>query len=192
MYGLVNQAIEDLVKTSMGDDAWECVRHTAGFNEPEFIARHNYANEITFRLVGAASELLMESPESLLRLFGRHWIMYTGREGWHDFFDVSCTGVIAFLKQLGDMHEKVRESMPGSKPPTITLIKVIGGYELDYRSERDGLAPMFEGIIEGLAEYYEEPWVIEQVQTKALDGVDRFRLRLVGAVLNSEQNRNAA
>ncbi len=192
MYGLVNQAIEDLVKTTMGDQAWEDVRQAAGFNEPEFIERHNYADEITFNLVNAASELFMQSPEVLLRLFGRHWIMYTGREGWLDFFDVSCTDVIGFIKQLDAMHEKVRKKMPGATPPTVTLTKVVGGYELDYHSERDGLAPVFEGIVEGLAEYYEEPWVVDQVQTKAEHGVDRFRLRLVEAVLNPEQHQDAA
>lgn len=190
MYGIVNQAIEDLVKSNLGEGAWHEVLQAAGVKELEFVGNKDYSDELTFKLVGGACEVFMQPPEILLRLFGRHWIMFTGREGWHEFFDVSCTDVIGFLMQLDAMHKRVINAMPGAKPPKITLRELSDRYELDYESDREGLVLFFEGIIEGLAEYYDEPWVVNQIQTKAEDGIDRFELKLVSSVLNDQRKQH--
>lgn len=192
MYGLVNQAIEDLVRTNYSDQAWHDVQLAAGVENLVFVNEHSYSDDLTFKLIHAACEVFMQSPEILLRLFGRHWIMYTGREGWHEFFDVSCTGVISFLEQLDNMHEKVLAAMPEASPPKIELIETPDGYELVYISERVGLALFFQGIVEGLAEFYDEPWVVDQIQTQSEDGTDRFRLRLLSSVLKNPPKKDAA
>lgn len=192
MYGLVNQAMEDLVRTNFSDQDWHDIKVAAGVENLVFVGDQHYCDELTFKLVHAASEICMQSPEILLRLFGRHWIMFTGREGWHEFFDISSSSVIGFLNQLNRMHDKVRAAMPDAVLPTIVLSETDNGYELDYISQRAGLSLFFQGIIEGLAEYYDEPWVVDQIQTHSEHGIDRFRLRRVSAVLAEEGQRRAA
>lgn len=192
MYGLVNQAIEDLVRTNYGEQAWRDVQVAAGYENIVFVGQQNYSDDLTFKLIHAACDVFMQSPEILLRLFGRHWIMYTGREGWHEFFDVSCTGVIEFLQQLDNMHAKVATVMPEATPPSIVLSETMEGYELVYISERIGLALFFQGIVEGLVEYYDEPWVIDQIQTQSEHETDRFRMRLLSSVLKNPPKQDVA
>ncbi|MFK8081948.1 MAG: heme NO-binding domain-containing protein [Granulosicoccus sp.] len=192
MYGLVNRAMEDLVKTSFGKHAWQTVTAKAGVENLAINDLQDYEDSLTFDLVMAASEVFMQSPDILLRLFGRHWIMYTGREGWHEFFDMTCADSIGFLKQLDKMHGRLLQTMPNARTPKITLHEVADGYELDYESHRAGLALFFQGIVEGLVEYYEEAWVIDQIKNREDDGIDRFRLRLVDSVVNNPHKTKVA
>ena len=70
MYGLVNCAIQDLVTSKFGEDTWERIRSRAGVTSPRFVAMSAYPDEITYALVGAASEELHLTPAQILETFG--------------------------------------------------------------------------------------------------------------------------
>ena len=55
MYGMVNKAIEDLVRSNFGEDSWNRIKERAGVDEVAFISNEPYPDDVTFRLVGAAS-----------------------------------------------------------------------------------------------------------------------------------------
>ncbi|MFX7898828.1 heme NO-binding domain-containing protein, partial [Acinetobacter baumannii] len=75
MYGLVNRAIEQLVVATAGGPAWRPVCARAGVSPDGFIGMQAYPDDMTYRLVGAASEVLGHPPETVLRLFGEYWIV---------------------------------------------------------------------------------------------------------------------
>ena len=56
MYGLVNKAIEGLVRQQFGDDAWARIKERAGWTGAQFVSMDTYDDELTYKLVGAASE----------------------------------------------------------------------------------------------------------------------------------------
>ena len=58
MYGLVNQALEDFVKQGFGDAAWKQIRDNAGVSHEMFVSMDSYPDEVTFKLVMAATEVL--------------------------------------------------------------------------------------------------------------------------------------
>ena len=58
MYGLVNKAIEGLVRDNHGDAAWRRIREKAGVTVEAFVSNEPYPDDITYRLVQAASEEL--------------------------------------------------------------------------------------------------------------------------------------
>jgi len=58
MYGLVNQALEDFVRRGFGDAAWKQIRDNAGLNLEMFVSMDSYPDEVTYQLVGAATEVL--------------------------------------------------------------------------------------------------------------------------------------
>ena len=62
MYGLVNKAIEDLVVSNFGEDKWEAIKAKAGVDVEVFVSNEAYPDDITYNLVGAASE---ENPTSV-------------------------------------------------------------------------------------------------------------------------------
>jgi hypothetical protein len=71
MYGLVNQAVKDLVTTNFGEEKWDLICKKTGFNEKNFVAMKAYPDALTFELVGAAVEILKMDAGAILRASAR-------------------------------------------------------------------------------------------------------------------------
>ena len=82
MYGLVNAAVQDLVTSSFGADKWEAIKKRAEIDVDAFNRMAQYPDEVTFRLVRAASEVLDLPSDDVMGAFGEFWVLYTGREGY--------------------------------------------------------------------------------------------------------------
>lgn len=63
MYGLVNQAIEDLVRSNHDDATWEVIKQRAEVQTEAFLSMEEYPDDVTYRLVQAAAEVLNTPPE---------------------------------------------------------------------------------------------------------------------------------
>ncbi|OED37852.1 hypothetical protein AB833_22315 [Chromatiales bacterium (ex Bugula neritina AB1)] len=191
MYGMVNQAIEDLVIETAGEDAWREIKEHAGLAENGFESSVIYDDEVTLSLVAAASEKLKLPPEQILHAFGRHWILYTGREGWSSVFEMTGYDMESFLDGLDEMHARVRVAMSEADTPQFTLHRESDHLSLEYHSNRDGLAPMVNGLLEGLAEHFDEHWSIQHTGQRAEDGFDTFRLRQIATATGSTDAKAA-
>lgn len=58
MYGMVNKAVEEMVCRNHGEAVWEEVKRKAGVDVDVFMTNDGYPDDVTYRLVGAASEVL--------------------------------------------------------------------------------------------------------------------------------------
>ena len=179
MYGLVNRAVEDLVRATAGDAAWDSVKAKIGQSDLKLLDTKNYDDQLTLDLVTACSELMDLPQADVIKAFGRHWIEYTGREGWTDLFAMTAEDFIGFIRQLDEMHERVNAAMPEGKMPQFTLQRVNEHFELVYSSARDGFAPMVMGILEGLAEQYDEHWEFAHIGSRDENGVDTFSMHRI-------------
>lgn len=158
MYGLVNRAIEDMAVQAGGPALWERIRSAAGLETASFQSMTSYPDELTFRLVAAAAQALDLPAEEVLRLFGRHWIIYTGREGYGPLLAMAGTTLPAFLRNLDAMHARVAVTMPELCPPSFVVTELADDLlEVEYRSTRTGLEPMVLGLLQGLAESLDTP-----------------------------------
>ncbi len=94
---------------------------------------------------------------------------------------------------LDSLHSRVQASMPDCRMPSFSSINHPDGVlEVHYRSEREGLAPMVVGLLEGLAERFDEQWQIEQTSADSPDGVDTFMLTPVSVDASSGDPVGAA
>lgn len=100
MYGMVTKAIGEMVVERFGDDAWDEVKRKADVDVDVFISNDGYPDEMTYRLVGAASELLNMPVEDILIEFGRHWILNTAMEGYGPLIRAGGQTLPEFLEQL--------------------------------------------------------------------------------------------
>lgn len=105
MYGLVNRALQQLVCARCGDEVWHAVRSRAGVEDEVFVRMDSYPDEITHRLLAAASVELNTPAEELLREFGRYWMRYTMVEGYGALLNDLGTSFQQALKSLDSMHE---------------------------------------------------------------------------------------
>ena len=82
MYGLVNRAIEDLIVENHGTEVWGQICAKAGLPREPFISMDSYSDAVTYKLVGAVSEVLDIPAEQVLEAFGRYWTLYTAEKGY--------------------------------------------------------------------------------------------------------------
>ena len=80
MYGLVNQAIRDLVLSTSNQAAWSGICRHANVHQEQFLDLKSYPDEMTYALVVASAETLALPPATVLREFGKHWVTYTSRD----------------------------------------------------------------------------------------------------------------
>lgn len=189
MYGIVNNAIKDLVVNIGGMALWQKVVADAGVSDPSFQNATHYSDESTLKLVSCACERLNLPMDEVLFEFGRHWVTYTNHHGWSTQFTLDGGDLVACLKQLDEVHARVKDAMPDAKMPLMSIIDNGETYLLEYHSEREGFAPMVLGVIQGLAEQFGEQWKIEQRVRRQDVGFDRFEMiRIDQNIAGGEQN----
>jgi hypothetical protein len=166
MYGIVNRAVEELIIERFGIEKWEEIKHKAGFNSEGFMTLKPYPDELTFKLVGAASEILNVPADTLLEAFGEYWILYTAEKGYGEMLNLAGDSFPAFLKNLNMLHGRVTNLMPELAPPQFECRnEQENSIELLYRSHRIGMIPMLYGLIKGLAKRFDKEVVIQEIES---------------------------
>lgn len=173
MYGLVNKAIEDMVCSNFGTETWQEIKQKANVESETFVSMEGYPDDVTHRLVKAASEVLKISPAEIMQAFGEYWVKYTAQEGYGEMLDMSGDTLPEFLENLDDMHARVGVIFPKLQPPSFECEEQEqeDALTLKYHSHRQGLAPMVNGLVKGLGERFDTDVEIVQTQSRE-DGHD--------------------
>jgi Haem-NO-binding len=178
MYGLVNKAVEQMVRSSYGDELWETIRRHAAIAPESFVSMQQYSDDVTYRLVTAASAVLGRPRAEVLRAFGQYWMLYTGSEGYGELLDMTGASLVEFLLNLDLMHGRVGQIYPELRPPSFRCSDITtAGLVLHYYSERRGLAPMVVGLLEGLAVRFKTPITIGLLASRD-EGADHDQFRI--------------
>ena len=80
MYGIVNNAIESLVRTNFGDEKWEIVLEKSNIGIDYFLNSQTYDDTVTYALAAAVSEVNQMPIGEVFRVFGEWWILKTGQD----------------------------------------------------------------------------------------------------------------
>lgn len=181
MYGLVNRALEELIRKEHGDAMWERIKADAGVDVEVFIRMDQYPDEITYQLVQSASRVLHAPVESLLHAFGVHWTLYTGREGYGALLSDAGNTLQEVLTNLDDLHTRVGLMYPQLRPPSFRCTDVAADrLVLHYYSSRAGLAPMVVGLVEGLGKRFgQQLRITPQLRRTHGDDHDSFLVEIL-------------
>ena len=167
MYGLVNKAVEQMACSQFGVETWARIKARAEVDDEVFLSMHQYSDDVTYRLVSAASAELGLTAAEILQAFGRYWTLYTATEGYGELIKLSGSTLTEFLLNLDTMHARVGLSYPNLQPPSFQCSDITdGSLRLHYYSARHGLAPMVIGLLEGLAQMFETPIEIALVSSR--------------------------
>ena len=167
MYGLVNKAIKDMVCERFGEDTWEIIKQKAEVDVDIFLSMDAYPDDVTHRLVKAASIVLGISAAEILQAFGEYWVLYTAKEGYGEMLDMAGDNLPEFLQNLDNLHSRVGLSFPQLKPPSFQCEEIDeDSLHLNYHSTRDGLAPMVKGLLKGLGERFQTEIAITQTSSR--------------------------
>ncbi|WP_224249653.1 heme NO-binding domain-containing protein [Hyalangium gracile] len=168
MYGLVNRAIEEMVCGSQGEETWERIKCEAGVDTDVFIGNQGYDDAITYRLVGAASQVLGLPPERILEAFGEHWVLKTARDGYGELLTAGGSSLSEFLQNLPSLHARINLMFPHLTPPSFSCTNVTAeSMDFHYRSKRQGLAPFMVGLLRGLGKLFDTEVYIEHIEARS-------------------------
>jgi Haem-NO-binding len=155
MYGMINKAIHDLVTSRFGAATWQQMCAKAGVTDANFVNMVKYPDETTYKLVGAASEVLNTPAPAILEAFGEYWTVYSAEAGFGHLLDFAGDNLVDFLRNLDNMHTRVALTFPDLKPPSFKVSDIAdGSLRLHYYSDRPGLAPLVVGMIKGLGKRF--------------------------------------
>ena len=181
MYGMVNQAVKDLVVTKFGSDAWEKICLKANIPSDDFEFMQYYPDKLTYELVGAASGHLGVSGEVILQEFGKYWVLYTAKEGYGPIMDLFGADFKSCLQNLNNLHARMGMTMPNLSPPSFSFFEENENtYVVSYFSKRAGLSPMVTGLLDGLAEKYGLKIQVEYSDTRDGKPEHNFRIHILG------------
>lgn len=183
MYGLVNQALEDHVRRGYGEGCWKKIANRAGIDVDMFVSMDSYPDELTYRLVDAAGEVLGLQPRQVLEAFGEHWVLYTAQEGYGELLSMFGSDLRQFLGHLDNLHSHVAMAFPDLRPPSFRVEPVEGrdAVLLHYRSGRAGLAPMVLGLLRGLGKRFSQAIDVRHMEHRGEDGHEVFRIDFIAA-----------
>ena len=180
MYGLIHRAIRDCITESYGEESSAKIVAATGLDESHFVSMEGYSDDVAFSLIGTACETLDVEPADLMMAFGRYWVLNTARVHYGPLLAFGGRDLNSFLKNLDAMHEQVAITFANLKQPSFEReIVSDDAILLHYRSVREGLSAFVLGLLDGLAQHFEETIQVEQVAFKA-EGADHdvFRIEL--------------
>jgi hypothetical protein len=185
MYGMVNKAIEEMVCAGYGEPVWESIKTKADIDVDVFITNESYDDDVTYRLVAAASEILQAPSEDILVRFGRYWVLETAQKGYGQLLQSAGKTLPEFLVNLDAMHTRVRMIFPKLIPPRIEVSDVTEStLKLHYHSHRPGLAPFVVGLVEGLGDMFSTPAQVKLITPRG-DSCDHDLFRVTWVPVSS-------
>lgn len=163
---MVNKAVQELIICQHGEDAWQRILTRAEVEEEMFISNEPYPDDITYKLVDAASAVLEVTTAEILRTFGRWWILNTAIEGYGHFMKIGGHTLPEFLVNLPNFHTRIVLMFPQLNPPEFECTDVKpNSLRLHYHSHRRGLAPFVIGLLEGLGEMFKTQVSVHHVES---------------------------
>lgn len=167
MYGIVNKAIEELVTENFGEETWEKVREKSGIDIDFFLSNEAYDDAVTYKLAGAASEVLNLPLTDVLIVFGEFWVLNTGKKKYGALMETGGANLKEFLINLPNFHNRVALIYPNLQPPEFVVSDVAeSSLHLHYHSHRPGLKEFVRGLIQGLSKLYQTPVEIRIIASR--------------------------
>ncbi len=167
MYGIVNKAIEDLVKVNFGIEKWEAVKKRSGVEVDYFLSNEAYDDAITYQLAGAVSEEMQMPIEKVLEAFGEWWVLKTAKEKYGGLMQAGGNNLKEFLVNLPLFHNRIMLMYPKLTPPEFKISNVEeNSVQVHYFSKRQGLQEFVRGLLSGLGKMYETPVVIDLLKSR--------------------------
>lgn len=167
MYGIVNKAIEDLVKENYGEEKWEIIKERSGVDVDFFISNEPYDDDITYKLSSAVAEEMQIPLGDVLSAFGEWWILRTGKEKYGGLMEAGGDNLKEFLINLPMFHNRIMLIYPQLTPPEFKVSHITeNSIQVHYFSERLGLKDFVHGLLVGLGKMYSTPVQITLIESR--------------------------
>ncbi len=160
MKGVIFNLLEEVITRRCGEDVWDALLEETEL-DGVYTSLGSYPDAELAKLVLAASSVLKQPPETVLRLFGAEAIPLLAAK--YPTFFLGHTGTQSFLLTLNDIiHPEVRKLYPGAEVPDFAYDTTSTDVLTMVYSSGRRLCALAEGLIHGAATHYGEEATITQ------------------------------
>ena len=167
MYGIINQSIQELVIRDFGEETWLTILSKSKVDVVDFDNHTVYDDSYTYRLAGAASEVLNTSLENVLKLFGEFWILDISMKKYPSMTASGGQNIYEFMTNLPKFHNRVYLTYTHLIAPEFNVQIKEEEILVEYHSKRSGLAPLMEGMLHGIIKMFGEKMEVTHIKSKA-------------------------
>ncbi len=166
MYGLINSALQSMIREKFGDEQWNRVLEVSGVPEDSFLAMRSYDDAVTYDLAGAASEVLGAPVAACLEMFGEYWVLETASKTYGALMDAAGNDLVEFLNNMNALHDRITGTFVNYVPPEFQVESLDSDrHRIHYISKREGLTPFVVGLLKGLATRFDSRIEIHAQET---------------------------
>ena len=156
MYGIINQAIQQMVTRDHGEEVWLNIIHKSGIDVYEFRNHESYDDKYTYVLAETLAEHLKTNISEILRSLGEFWIIDISLKKYPAMMAAGGTSFREFLFHLPKFHNRIYLSYPNLVAPEFKIYDNGDDIAVEYHSEREGLTHLMEGMLLGISKMFNE------------------------------------
>lgn len=163
MKGVIFDCLSEVVKTKMGEDKWIEILLSAGFTKfTTFLPYYDIPEEYFGTIFSSVQRILQKTEKEVADLFAEYWVNVYAPRVYPEFYKEK-RNTKEFLMMMDQVHRKVTENVPYSKPPHFEY-QIIDENTLKmfYYSSRN-LSFLFESLVYATANYFNEKIIVERL-----------------------------
>lgn len=155
MHGIIHNALKSMVIRDFGEARWEKIENAANNSSDVYIGMQGYSDDVTYGLIGTATQELGVSVEACLERFGEYWVLEAAPGSYADILNATSDNIIGFLQNINFLHDRITSTFPNYIPPEFYIDEIGNGlYEVHYVSTREGLCYFVVGLLKGVGKRF--------------------------------------
>ena len=168
MYGLINDAIKQMVIETFDQEKWVEISREAEIKETSFRPFEQYDDEITEKLVSVISEKISMEAPLLLEKFGEYWVNYAKDSEYSSILNAFATSPVELIKSLDSLHTRLEITFEQLKAPSFYVTTVSDKEILvHYSTERElPLKYFVVGLIKGIFNMFDQTCQVDIIEPK--------------------------
>lgn len=166
MYGMVNQAVKEMVIKTFDESTWLEICEKANLKEHSFDSFTQYDDSITTDLVGIICEKSGMEPAALLEAFGRFWVSFAQESEYKSILEGFATSPIDLIESLDSLHTRLELTFDNLMAPSFWISgKTDTSVIVHYKSRRNlGLESFVVGLIKGIFNMFDQECTVEIIE----------------------------
>lgn len=166
MYGMVNDAIEKMVKEIFDENTWNEICDKINYEKKSFDLLRQYDDKLTLDLVLAICDKTQKDPQEILDSFGVYWVSYAFNTKYRDLLNTFATSPIELIKSLNTLHDRLEMSFKELMPPAFDIVEESQNtITVNYYSERSMPLEYFvTGLFKGIFKHFDKECEIEMLE----------------------------
>lgn len=168
MYGMVNQAIKQMVTELLGQETWKNICKKIEISADDFEHFKQFDDKITLNLVVEICNVNNMQADVLLVEFGRYWIKFAQKSDYNSILSAFATSPFELINSLNNLHDRLELTFTNLNAPSFEIVEQnLNTLTVNYYSDRKEMPLEYfvKGLFIGIFEMFNESCNVDIIET---------------------------